>query len=185
MCRLLGYTGPAMVMADILIKPNNSLVSQTRTGQGYHPGEQGARQEVDGDGFGVGWYPRHLQPNATRFVSVHPAWNDANLRHLAAHICSPLFLAHVRAASGTPVQRTNCHPFAFENWLFQHNGSVPGFTQVKRRLVLDVDPGFFPHIEGSTDSELLFHLALTFGLQDDPQGAMERMVGHEIGRAHV
>ena len=30
---------------------------------------------------------------------------------------------------------------------------------------------------GSTDSELLFHLALSFGLQDDPLDAMERAVG--------
>ena len=34
-----------------------------------------------------------------------------------------------------------------------------------------------PSIEGSTDSELLFHLALTFGLEDDAVDALERMAG--------
>ena len=40
-------------------------------------------------------------------------------------------------------------------------------------------------IEGSTDSELFFYLALTFGLQDDPPQAVERAVGliEKTGRA--
>ena len=40
-----------------------------------------------------------------------------------------------------------------------------------------VDPSLFADIQGSTDSEVLFHLALTFGLEDDPVRAMERAVG--------
>jgi glutamine amidotransferase len=43
--------------------------------------------------------------------------------------------------------------------------------------VLTIDPELYPQIVGSTDSEHMFHLALTFGLRDDPQGALERMVG--------
>ncbi len=43
--------------------------------------------------------------------------------------------------------------------------------------MLAVDPSLFPHIEGSTDSELLFHLALTEGLEDEPLAALERAVG--------
>jgi predicted glutamine amidotransferase len=58
-----------------------------------------------------------------------------------------------------------------------HNGFIGGFNQVKRDLAFAVDPSLFPSIEGSTDSELLFHLALTFGLEDDPQKAVERAVG--------
>ena len=33
-------------------------------------------------------------------------------------------------------------------------------------------------IAGSTDSETLFFLALTFGLRDDPLEALERTIGH-------
>lgn len=170
MCRLLGYTGPAMVMADILIKPNNSLVSQTRTGQGYHPGEQGARQEVDGDGFGVGWYPRHLQPNATRFVSVHPAWNDANLHNICAAIEADHIIAHVRAAPpGGDISPDNCHPFRCGRFLFAHNGWVGSMDKIRRRLYTDRTPDgapliadqYFQSICGSTDSEVCFVLALS------------------------
>ena len=58
------------------------------------------------------------------YHSVAPAWGDTNLRELAAHVESPLFLAHVRATSGTAVQQTNCHPFRHGRWLFVHNGVV-------------------------------------------------------------
>ena len=67
---------------------------------------------------------------------------------------------------------------AFENWLFQHNGSVPQFGKLKRQLMFDVDPDLFPSIGGSTDSETLFFLALTFGLRDDPPAALARTMGH-------
>jgi len=41
-------------------------------------------------------------------------------------------------------------------------------------------------MEGSADSEMLFYLALSFGLEEDPPRAVERMVGfvEEVGRRH-
>jgi glutamine amidotransferase len=47
-----------------------------------------------------------------------------------------------------------------------------------------VDPALFPRLEGSTDSETLFFLALTFGLTDDPPTAVAHAVGlvEEVGR---
>ena len=87
---------------------------------------------------------------------------------------SPLFFGHVRAAGGPPIQQTNCHPFRHENWLFMHNGFLAEFGAVKRDLTFAIDPSLYPHVRGTTDSEVIFHLALTFGLQDDPIAAMER-----------
>ncbi len=115
--------------------------------------------------------------------SVNPAWNDLNLRELADHIESPLFMAHIRAAVGSPVQQTNCHPFRHGRWLFVHNGLIQDFQTVRRDLLLAVDPSLFLGIAGSTDSELLFHLALTFGLEKDPLGAMERAVAYVESKA--
>jgi glutamine amidotransferase len=150
------------------MRPDHSLIDQSRH----------ATQNVEttnGDGFGVGWYGEDETPGVYR--DTHPAWNDTNFYHLASHVRSGLFLSHVRAATGTPVQNTNCHPFAFENWLFQHNGSVPEFGKLKRQLMFDVEPDLFPCIQGSTDSETLFFLALTFGLRDDPPVALARTMG--------
>ncbi len=169
MCRWLAYSGPPVPMSRLLMRPDHSLIDQSRH----------ARQNIEttnGDGFGVGWYGEDELPGVYR--DTHPAWNDANLRHLCGHIRSGLFLSHVRAATGTPVQNTNCHPFAFEKWLFQHNGSIPEFSKLKRQLTFDVAPELYPYMEGSTDSETLFLLALTFGLRDDPPTALARTMKH-------
>jgi glutamine amidotransferase len=57
---------------------------------------------------------------------------------------------------------------------------------VRRTLALAVDESLYTSIEGTTDSELMFYLALSFGLESDPVGAVERMVGlvEEAGREH-
>jgi len=86
-----------------------------------------APQPTNADRFGVGWYGREHKPGVYR--STQPAWNDANLRDLSFQIASPLFLAHVRRSTGTPVQTPNCHPFRHENWLFVHNGLLRGFQK--------------------------------------------------------
>jgi glutamine amidotransferase len=67
-----------------------------------------------------------------------------------------------------------------------HNGLIGDFHVVKRDLVLAVDPELYPAIEGTTDTETLFHLALTFGLEDDPPTAVQRAIGlvESVGREH-
>jgi predicted glutamine amidotransferase len=174
-CRWMAYSGSPLLIADLLYTPENSLVVQSLHSRlGVEP--------TNGDGFGVGWYGEAEVPGLYR--SIEPAWNDRNLRELAAQIRSRLVLAHVRASTGTPVQQTNCHPFRHGHWLWVHNGALAGFHDTKRELVLAVDPALYPDIEGSTDSELFFYLALTFGLDADPPAAVARAVGliEEIGR---
>jgi glutamine amidotransferase len=177
MCRWLAYYGSPVLIEDLLYRPQHSLIVQSLHSQ------LGA-EETNGDGFGIGWYGVGDTPGL--FHSVEPAWNDRNLRELSAHISSPLVFAHIRASSGTPVQQTNCHPFRHGHWLWMHNGSIHDFHEVKRDLVLAVDPSLYPAIEGSTDSEVFFFLALTFGLEDDPPAAVERAVGliEDVGRRH-
>jgi predicted glutamine amidotransferase len=132
-------------------------------------------ETTNGDGFGVGWYDTTPAPGV--FRSIEPAWNDQNLRELAGHVRSHLFFAHIRAAIGSPVQQSNCHPFRHGRWLWMHNGFIGGFAAVKRDLVLAVDESLFPEIKGGTDTEILFYLALSFGLEDDPPGAVARAIG--------
>ncbi|MET0479981.1 MAG: class II glutamine amidotransferase, partial [Mycetocola sp.] len=94
--------------------------------------------------------------------------------------------AHIRASTGSAVQQTNCHPFRSGRWLWMHNGAIANFPQVKRDLTLAVDPSLYPDIEGSTDSEVFFFLALSFGLEEDPPAAVARAVEviEETGRRH-
>jgi len=177
MCRWLAYKGSPVRMDYLLYRPQHSLIDQSLHSQ------LGA-ETTNGDGFGVGWYGVGDTPGV--FHSVEPAWNDRNLRDISAHIQSPLVFAHIRASSGSPVQQTNCHPFRHGRWLWMHNGLIRDFHHVKRELALEVDPELYPSIEGSTDSETFFFLALTFGLEDDPPAAVERAVGfiEHVGRSH-
>jgi predicted glutamine amidotransferase len=167
-CRWLAYSGSPVLLEELLYSRQNSLIVQS-----LHS-KLGA-EETNGDGFGVGWYGEQDTPGV--FRSIEPAWNERNLRELAGHIVSPLVFAHIRAAIGSPVQQTNCHPFRHGSWLFMHNGFVDGLREFKRDLVLAVDPALFPEIEGTTDTELMFFLALTFGLKDNPPEAVARMIG--------
>jgi glutamine amidotransferase len=139
---------------------------------------------MNGDGFGVGWYGNLDTPGV--FHSVKPAWNDRNLRELAAFATSGRFFAHIRASTGTAVQETNCHPFRHDRWLWMHNGLIADFRTVRHALSFAVEPALYPDIEGSTDSEILFYLALTFGLEKDPVTAMAKAVGlvEQTGRRH-
>ena len=132
-------------------------------------------ETTNGDGFGLGWYGQGDGPAV--YHSVAPAWGDANLRELASHVESPLFLAHVRATTGTAIQQTNCHPFRHGRWLFVHNGVIDGLRGDAAGADARGRSELFADIKGSTDSEVLFHLALTFGLEHDPVAAIELAIG--------
>ena len=173
----MAYSGTPVLLEDLLYKPAHSLIDQS-----LHS-KLGA-ETTNGDGFGVGWYGEGETPAV--FRSIEPAWNDRNLRELAGSVRSGLVFAHIRASSGTPIQQTNCHPFRHGRWLWMHNGAIAQFHDVKRELMLAVDPSLYPAVEGSTDSEAFFFLALTMGLEEDPPAAVARAVGfiELVGRDH-
>ena len=177
MCRWLAYSGSPIRLEELLVKRDRSLIDQSlHSREGATP--------TNGDGFGVGWYEEGEPPRVYR--SVHPAWNDRNLKELAAGISSHLFFAHIRASTGTAIQETNTHPFRHGSWLWMHNGLIREFPRLRRELVLAIDDSLFDSLEGTTDSETMFYLALTFGLESDPVAAVERMVGfvEDTGRRH-
>jgi glutamine amidotransferase len=178
MCRWNAFFGQSLPLEELLYKTQHSLIDQSlhaRLGV----------ETTNGDGFGIGWYGS-AGGMPGRYRSVSPAWSDPNLRDLATHIESPLFLAHIRATTGTAVQQTNCHPFRHGRWLFVHNGAIRDFERIRRDLVVAIDPRYFNGLTGSTDSETLFYLALTFGLEDQPVVGVERAVGfvEATARAH-
>jgi len=177
MCRWLAYSGNEIPLEVLLFQPEHNLIDQSMSSRSRDT-------PTNGDGFGVGWYGHRESPGL--FRSIRPAWNDSNLRDLAAHVQSPLFLAHVRATSLATVQETNCHPFRYRNWLFVHNGEIEKIEQYRRDLLMAVDPAIFENMLGSTDSEVLFHLAITFGLESDPHGALQRMAAfvEKTARCH-
>ena len=167
MCRWLAYTGSPIQMDDLLLKPEHSMIDQSRNAIE-------STYTINADGFGVGWYADGEEPGL--YHDVRPIWNDQNFRELAHHISSKLFLCHIRASSGAPVVRVNCHPFRYGKWLFQHNGDIGRFDLIRHALASRIDPVYFAAMNGGTDTETMFHLALTHGLRDDPVEGVRRMI---------
>jgi glutamine amidotransferase len=77
-------------------------------------------EALNGDGFGIGWYPNNNNSNNDKdpddddknsdeltpstpflFRSVEPAWHDKNLKELSGFVVSPTVFVHIRAASLT------------------------------------------------------------------------------------
>lgn len=147
MCRWIAYRGKTIALSHYVTEPAHSLISQS-----IRALESTA--STNGDGFGLGWYGDHPEPGLYR--EIRPAWSDENLRYLCRHLHSHLFFAHVRATTGTPITRTNCHPFACSGWMFMHNGFVGGWDRLRRRVESMIPDELYPSRTGTTDSEALF-----------------------------
>jgi len=167
MCRLAAYIGTPRPLEDIVIRPGHSLLAQSSDALE-------AKLAVNGDGFGLAWYG--AQPEPGHYRDVLPAWSDENLLSLCRHIQSPVFLAHVRASTTGETSRANCHPFTVDRWSFMHNGQIGNFDIIRRTLEAKLSDALYRERRGTTDSELLFHLLLNEGLNDDPVNACGRVI---------
>tara|TARA_B100002003_G_scaffold230996_1_gene241624 strand:- start:10 stop:831 length:822 start_codon:yes stop_codon:yes gene_type:complete len=166
-CRWLAYHGPEIRLSTLLHDPEHSLLVQSK-----HATQ--SSWVVNGDGVGIGWYKD--DPDPGQYRETRAAWNDENVKSLARHTRSGLFLAHVRAVTQGVVSRTNTHPFLMGDWLFQHNGDVGGFKTMQRRIDSELIDPWFGDREGQTDSETMFALALTHGLREDPAAGITGMI---------
>lgn len=154
MCRFTFYIGSEIALADLVTRPENSLINQST-----HARER--TEPLNGDGFGLAWYVPD-DPTPARFRSITPAWNNANLAELSRVTRSRCILAHVRAASSDRfnVAEANCHPFRHGPFTFMHNGHIEGFERIRRPLMDSLSDAGFAGIRGTTDTEHVFALAL-------------------------
>lgn len=167
MCRWAAWSGAPCYLEDMISAPEHSLIDQSRHSTSY-------KTPVNADGFGVAWYGARSEPCV--FKDVRPAWSDPNLNQLSHHIKARIFLAHVRASTGTATTYNNCHPFCYENWSFMHNGQMGGYDKLRKTVDHMVPEEFYPSRRGATDSEAMFLLALHQGLATRPIEAMEETV---------
>ncbi len=168
MCRFLAWTGAPRYFDELVLNQEQSLVEQGRNAMiGKTP--------INADGFGLAWYSEREMP--CFYKDTNPAWSDANLRQLAHHTRSRMFLAHVRASTGTATSRNNCHPFGHGRWSFMHNGQAGGHERIRQELDGMIPADCYACRLGATESEAIFLIALGEGLENDPIGAMSRAVG--------
>ncbi|CAA6800910.1 MAG: Class II glutamine amidotransferase [uncultured Campylobacterales bacterium] len=156
MCRFMCYKGHNKeVLWDLISRPTNSLVVQSqRSKERLIP--------TNGDGFGVGWYDDSISAEPGLYLTIRPAWNDRNIQSILSKISSNCFSAHIRDASVGHISRSNTHPFIYKNLLMMHNGNIPSFHKIKRKLRSFLIDESYNWIKGSTDSEHFFALFLDF-----------------------
>jgi glutamine amidotransferase len=127
-----------------------------------------SRRPINGDGFGVGYYPLEKDPEIEDgpcvFCAITPAWNNLNLARLANKTKSRLVFAHVRASTAGMLSESNCHPFVYHTLMFMHNGNIANFNKIKRRLSQHIKEQYFLFVQGGTDSEWVrvFQLSMLF-----------------------
>jgi len=167
MCRIAAYSGPAIPLENIIIRPEHSLLKQSQNAAE-------AKLTVNGDGFGISWYGVDPEPGIYR--DVLPAWSDGNLPSLCRMIRSHLFIGHVRASTTGETMRVNCHPFGHGPISFCHNGQVPHYARIQRRLEADLPDDLYRARRGTTDSEMIFLTLLANGLESDPEKAIEETI---------
>jgi len=153
MCRFVAYLGRPIIVDELLLKPTNSLVHQS-----YSAGEMS--ENLNGDGFGLGYYVHNISERPGLFRSITPARNNNNLLYNASLIQTDCLFAHIRAASEGVISENNTHPFHFDQFLMMHNGGVPRFPSIKRKLLSLLSDELFLWIQGSTDSEHVFALLM-------------------------
>lgn len=149
MCRLVAYLGQKpLSLAQVISKTNNGLIYQSRRFSAKK------NKIANADGFGFGWYEDNLSAPKV-FKSIKPLYQHLNFLNQAKCLAASCFVGHVRAATIGPVLECNCHPFAVQNSLFAHNGTIGGFDQIRSNLQL---LGRKYVANGDTDSELFFNL---------------------------
>ena len=174
MCRLFAYLGPPVTLSSLLVEPPHSLLHQSWAPRHQRYGT------VNADGWGVGWYDPARRPEPGRHRFTRPMWADRSFASWAGLVEARAVLAAVRSATPpAPVEESGTPPFLAGHWLFAHNGVVEGFrTEVGARLRRLVSDHRTAGIEGASDSEVLFALALDhLDAGASPEEALAAVVG--------
>ncbi|CZR58414.1 uncharacterized protein PAC_08306 [Phialocephala subalpina] len=206
MCRWFAYvsaTEPAL-LEDVLVTPPHSLSKQVH--EHYLPkllshnpkvhAEPTTEAEIternrlfNVDGFGMAWYTNahsifsHGLGNITLYPAVYkciqPPLHDSNFRSICANTYSNVLLAHIRAATSTPITPTNNHPFTFGIHTIMHNGYISSFAKIKRQMCGEMTQEAYEHIQGGTDTEHFAALLMSYLCPEEPDLKQEQPTGED------
>jgi ergothioneine biosynthesis protein EgtC len=148
MCRMLGYLGEPIRLAELLERPPHSLEHQSYAAQEL----RGA--VVCADGWGAGFYVPD-DPLPCLYRSTLPIWADSNREHLGRAIHSHCALACVRSATDPlSVSIASTPPFSMGPLVLAHNGFIENFAKtLARELEQELSDTHYRQIRGRTDTE--------------------------------
>lgn len=145
MCRLFGFR--SIITSQVhssLIHAENALMDQSLK----HP-----------DGWGIAYYIEQT-PHLIR--SALSAIDDHLFEKISGVVSSQTVLAHIRNGTQGSNNILNTHPFQYGPWVFAHNGNIKNIDSIKDDLLKVISPKLKRFILGSTDSEIIFFVILSF-----------------------
>ncbi|KAI9834524.1 MAG: hypothetical protein M1819_002900 [Sarea resinae] len=196
MCRWFAYISPDedCLLEDVLVTSKHSICKQVDNHFlprliSHDPNQITSQHEITArnrlfniDGLGVAWYTDAREAFSScegqrpaLFKTAQPPLNDLNFRSIAANSRTKVCFAHIRAASSTPTTAVNNHPFVFGRHSFMHNGFISSFISIRRELSMLMDEDVFANIKGSTDSEHLAGLYMTYLTDGKGKAAWEEI----------
>jgi predicted glutamine amidotransferase len=110
-------------------------------------------------GWGVGFYQAGEILLKRRPIDDRP---EVSIVDLTRDVRADTLLAHVRLATVGAPRTENTHPFRYRQWLFANTGTVDSFSRLRGRLAEQLPTFLHRDVRGETDSELIFHLFLSF-----------------------
>ncbi len=151
MCRLYAFRSNAQSRVECdLVHAQNALMAQSRR-------DLSGREHVNG--WGVATYDgAHIHVERQAWAAYH----GEHFRRSVTGQYARLFLAHVRRATVGAPSLDNTHPFVWGRWSFIHNGTVHEFARVRDRMREVMLPHHREAIRGTTDSEHLFHMMMSY-----------------------
>src|SRR5947208_14210529 len=109
-------------------------------------------------GWGVGFYQGGEVLMRRRPIDG----DEVDVAKIATDVRADVLIGHVRSATVGTLRTENTHPFRYRQWLFAQTGTVSQFDAVRERLISSVPEFLRGGIRGETDSEILFHVFLSF-----------------------
>ena len=110
-------------------------------------------------GWGVGFYQSGEVLMRRRPIDDR---EEIDMAKFNGDVRADIVLGHVRSATVGAVRTENTHPFRYRQWLFAQTGTVGRFEAIRDRLVQSVPEFLRGGIRGDTDSEIMFHVFLSF-----------------------
>ena len=153
---MVGYVGPPVRLAQLVIEPPHSLYVQS-----YRPREM-TSGVVNADGWGAALWLDDAKAEPALYRSPQPIWADSNLGWIGDRLPLTAALAAVRSATPGIAYELSCvQPFARGRVAFLHNGFVTGWQRGPARMLREgLGDAAYQAVQGGSDSEGLFALLL-------------------------
>lgn len=110
-------------------------------------------------GWGVGFYQAGEILLKRRPIDDRDEVRPADI---VRDVRADTLVAQVRLATVGSLRTENTHPFRYRQWLFANTGTVEAFSKLRGRLAEQLPQFLHRDVRGETDSELVFHLFLSF-----------------------